>query len=77
VVTGVGKEGMSFLRGILGKGILVISGQSRMMYQDLVPKPEGAIFTKRSKPQGGLQLSSRHHRQFGRMSGGDANRELA
>ena len=38
--------------GIFGKVILVISGQSRMMYQSLVPKPEGTIFSKRSKPQG-------------------------
>ena len=38
--------------GILGKVILVISGQSRMMYQCLEPKPEGAIFSKRSMPQG-------------------------
>jgi hypothetical protein len=37
--------------GILGQVILVISGQSRMMYQCLKPKPEGAIFSKRSKPQ--------------------------
>ena len=37
--------------GILGQVILVMSGQSRMMYQCLQPKPEGAIFSKRSKPQ--------------------------
>ena len=43
---------MSLLRRILGKVILVISGQSRMMYQSLKPKPEGAIFSKRSEPQG-------------------------
>ena len=36
---------------LLGQAILVISGQSRMMYQCLKPKPEGAIFAKRSKPQ--------------------------
>ena len=35
---------MSLLRKILGKVILVMSGQSRMMYQNLEPKPEGAIF---------------------------------
>ena len=32
--------------------ILVISGPGRKMYQSLEPKPEGAIFLKRSKPQG-------------------------
>ena len=31
----------------------MISGPGRKMYQDLEPKPEGAIFPKRSKPQGG------------------------
>jgi hypothetical protein len=36
----------------LGKVILVISGPGRKMYQSLEPKPEGAIFLKRSKPQG-------------------------
>jgi hypothetical protein len=40
------------LRFILGKAILVISGPGRMMYQSLKPKPEGTIFSKRSKPQG-------------------------
>ena len=43
---------MSVLRLILGKAILVISGPGRMMYQSLKPKPEGTIFSKRSKPQG-------------------------
>ena len=43
---------MSLLRRISGKVILVISGQGRMMYQSLEPKPEGAISSKRSKPQG-------------------------
>ena len=36
---------------ILGKAILVISGQSRKMYQYLEPKPEGIILPKRSMPQ--------------------------
>ena len=36
---------------ILGKAILVISGQSRKMYQYLQPKPEGTILPKRSMPQ--------------------------
>src|SRR5882724_2608282 len=36
---------------ISGKVILVISGQSRMMYQSLKPEPEGAISSKRSVPQ--------------------------
>ena len=35
----------------LGKVILVMSGQSRKMYQNLEPKPEGAILPKRSMPQ--------------------------
>src|SRR5215469_10420617 len=36
---------------ILGKAILVISGQGRKMYQYLEPKPEGTILPKRSMPQ--------------------------
>jgi hypothetical protein len=36
---------------VSGKGILVISGLSHMMYQPLEPEPEGAICPKRSKPQ--------------------------
>ena len=47
---------MSLLRRILGKVILVISGPGRMMYQSLEPKPEGAIFPKRSVPQGNTAL---------------------
>ena len=46
------EEGVSILRTISGKVILVMSGQGRMMYQRLKPKPEGTIFSKRSKPQG-------------------------
>jgi hypothetical protein len=38
--------------GILGTVILVMSGPGRMMYLCLEPKPEVAIFSKRSKPQG-------------------------
>jgi len=45
------EEGVRILRTILGKVILVISGQGRMMYQSLEPEPEGAIFRKRSVPQ--------------------------
>ena len=52
VVTSVARELVSLLREIFGPAILVISGQSRMMYQNLVPKPKGTIFSKRSKPQG-------------------------
>src|SRR5438045_2972792 len=37
---------------VLGEAILVISGRGRKMYRNLEPKPEGAIFPKRSKPQG-------------------------
>jgi hypothetical protein len=44
--------GVSLPRKTSGKVILVISGQSRMMYQSLKPEPEGAIFSKRSVPQG-------------------------
>jgi hypothetical protein len=43
---------VSLLRDIFGRVILVISGQRRLMYQSLEPKPEGTIFSKRSKPQG-------------------------
>jgi hypothetical protein len=46
------ENGVSVLRNILGKAFLVISGRGRMMYQNLQPKPEGTIFSKRSKPQG-------------------------
>jgi hypothetical protein len=42
--TRVVEVGVSLPRRISGKVILVISGQSRMMYQSLKPKPEGAIF---------------------------------
>jgi hypothetical protein len=52
VVTSVAREPVSLLREIFGQAILVISGQRRMMYQNLAPKPEGTIFSKRSKPQG-------------------------
>ena len=45
------EEGVSLLRQIVGKDILVISGPGRMMYQSLQPKPEVTIFPKRSKPQ--------------------------
>jgi hypothetical protein len=47
-VTSGARESVSLLREIFGKAILVISGQSRMMYQNLAPKPEGTIFSKRS-----------------------------
>jgi hypothetical protein len=36
---------------IPSKDILVMSGRSRMMYQNLELEPEGAICPKRSKPQ--------------------------
>jgi len=52
VVTCVARKPASLLREIFGQVILVISGQSRRMYQYLKPKPEGTIFSKRSKPQG-------------------------
>ena len=50
--TCVGEVGVSLPRRISGKVILVISGPGRMMYQSLAPEPEGAIFPKRSVPQG-------------------------
>jgi hypothetical protein len=49
--TGVVEVGVSLLRRISGKAILVISGRSRKMYQSLKPEPEGAICRKRSMPQ--------------------------
>jgi hypothetical protein len=52
VVTSVAREPVSLLREIFGQAILVISGQGRRMYQNLEPKPEGTIFSKRSEPQG-------------------------
>ena len=48
--------GVSLLRRISGKVILVISGPGRMMYQSLEPKPEGAIFPKRSSLRGSTAL---------------------
>ena len=50
--TCVVEAGVSLPRKTSGKVILVISGQSRMMYQSLKPEPEGAILSKRSVPQG-------------------------
>ena len=50
--TCVVEVGVSLPRKTSGKVILVISGQSRMMYQSLKPEPEGAILSKRSVPQG-------------------------
>jgi hypothetical protein len=50
--TSVREEAASHLRDIFGQAILVMSGQRRMMYQNITPKPEGTIFFKRSKPQG-------------------------
>jgi hypothetical protein len=52
VLTSVAREPVSLLREIFGQAILVISGPGRRMYQYLKPKPEGTIFSKRSKPQG-------------------------
>jgi hypothetical protein len=52
VVTRVARKSVSLLREIFGLAILVISGRGRRMYQNLAPKPEGTIFSKRSKPQG-------------------------
>ena len=54
--TCVVEVGVSLPRRISGKVILVISGQSRMMYQSLKPEPEGAISSKRSVPQGATAL---------------------
>jgi len=51
-LTCVVEVGVSLPRKISGKVILVISGPGRMMYQSLKPEPEGAIFSKRSVPQG-------------------------
>ena len=46
------EEGVRVLRVTLSQAILVMSGRCRMMYQRFGPKPEGTIFSKRSKPQG-------------------------
>src|SRR5262245_49326626 len=63
--------------GILGEVILVMSGPGRKMYQSLEPKPEGAIYPKRSRPQGEAQLSSRHLCQYGKLAGDEHTREAA
>ena len=47
-VPSVAREPVSLLRESFGQAILVMSGQSRKMYQNLTPKPEGTIFSKRS-----------------------------
>src|SRR5271155_3848197 len=52
VVECVARKSVSLLRSVFGQAILVISGRGRRMYQNLSPKPEGTIFSKRSKPQG-------------------------
>ena len=52
IATCVARKPVSLPRIIFGQAILVISGQRRMMYQNLEPKPEGTIFSKRSMPQG-------------------------
>jgi hypothetical protein len=46
------KEGVSFLREIFGEVILVISGRTAGCTKALSQRSEGAIFSKRSKPQG-------------------------
>ena len=51
-MTSVAREPVSLLRKMFGQAILVISGPGRRMYQNLAPKPEGTIFSKRSTPQG-------------------------
>jgi hypothetical protein len=48
----VASKPVSLLREIFGEAILVISGLGRRMYQNLVPKAEGTIFSERSEPQG-------------------------
>ena len=40
------------------------------MYRYFEPKPEGAIYPKRSTPQGESQLSSRHCQQYGKPTAG-------
>src|SRR5262245_1846414 len=60
--------------GILGEVSLVMSGPGRKMYQSLEPKPEGAIYPKRSRPQGVAQLSSRHLCQYGKLAGDEHTR---
>jgi len=51
IVTSVARKSVSFLREIFGQAILVMSGRNRKMYQNLLPKPEGTVFSKRSQPQ--------------------------
>ena len=46
------KEGVSFLREYFGEVILVISGRAAGCTKALSQRSEGAIFSKRSKPQG-------------------------
>src|SRR5262245_18129918 len=59
--------GVSVLRSSFGVGILVISGQSRMMYQRLEPKAGGDNLIQEVEPQG--SDSAPHdttHYQYGR-----------
>jgi hypothetical protein len=48
---GQNREPVSLLRVISGQAILVMSGPSREIYQNLKAKPEGTIVSQRTKPQ--------------------------
>ena len=52
MLASVRKEGVSFLREYFGEVILVISGRAAGCTKALGQRSEGAIFSKRSKPQG-------------------------
>jgi hypothetical protein len=52
MLASVRKKGVSFLREIFGEVILVISGRAAGCTKALSQRSEGAIFSKRSKPQG-------------------------
>jgi hypothetical protein len=52
MLASVRKKGVSFLREYFGEVILVISGRAAGCTKALGQSSEGAIFSKRSKPQG-------------------------
>jgi hypothetical protein len=55
---------VSFLRKFFGEVILVISGQSRRMYQSLEPKIGGNNLFQEVNASGDSQSSSRRFHQY-------------
>jgi hypothetical protein len=64
VMTCVARKPVSLPRIIFGQAILVISGQRRMMYQNLKPKPEVDNLFREVKASGAGQNSSRRNHHY-------------